>query len=298
MVFSFQTDATYLAHVNATKPFDAPPQVLRNATHPYDAYMSIAKNVWQHNFSDAQITEMRSAYWGGAAESMILMRQVLVEASKAGLLNNTVVVITSDHGEMSLEHRQGLKSSLHEPSVRVPLIVIPFGVPGLERTGRDRCDVRMLLLCIHCVNKQDPSAQGSVKSHVTYRHCGDISRGACCRFTIMVQIALPFISFCCSFLAFHRFPRAGGSSLVPFLQKQRTGAPRQSTWLWSTTLTTPLADPDAIRQGPYSSFDSAIQHSGITRVLFQISSSTSTQILTSLMTLLHRTRLCAALAAT
>lgn len=121
-----------MAHVNASKPFDVPPQVPRNATHPYDAYMSIAKNVWQHNFTDDQITEMRSAYWGGAAESMILIRQVLEEASTAGLLNNTLVIITSDHGEMSLEHRQGLKSSMHEPSVRVPLIMIPFGVSGLD----------------------------------------------------------------------------------------------------------------------------------------------------------------------
>ncbi len=42
-----------------------------------------------------------------------------------------VALQTSDHGEMGLEHRQNWKNSMYEPSVRVPLIITPYNVPGL-----------------------------------------------------------------------------------------------------------------------------------------------------------------------
>ena len=94
--------------------------------------MSNAKAMWGEEFySAAQVRDMRHAYWGAVAEAAILMREVILHASKAGLLNNTVVIITSDHGEMGIEHRMDRKSSLREPSVRVQLIMIPFVVPGL-----------------------------------------------------------------------------------------------------------------------------------------------------------------------
>jgi arylsulfatase A-like enzyme len=127
----YDTNSTWLAHVNASGAFDIPAQVPRDATHPYDAFMSNAKAMWALNYTDAQIVEMRHAYWGAVAEATILMREVIKHASGAGLLNNTVVICTSDHGELSLEHRMDLKSSLREPSVRVPMIMIPFGVSDL-----------------------------------------------------------------------------------------------------------------------------------------------------------------------
>ena len=132
----YDSNATWAAHVNASAP-DVPAQVPRNATHAYDAFMSRAKHVWGEfpAYSDADITRMRAAYWGAVAEMSELLRELLHAADASGHLNNTVVIITSDHGEMALEHRQDLKSSMHEPSVRVPLVVIPFGVPGMARAA-------------------------------------------------------------------------------------------------------------------------------------------------------------------
>jgi arylsulfatase K len=132
----YDTNKTWLGHVNISNGFDVPPQLSRESTHPYDAYMSNAKAMWGMDYTDAQVAEMRHAYWGAVAEATILMREVILHASSHGLLNNTVVIITSDHGEMAIEHRMDLKSSLREPSVRVPLIIIPFGVPGLSSGGR------------------------------------------------------------------------------------------------------------------------------------------------------------------
>ena len=132
----YDTNSTWLAHVNASGAFDVPAQLPREATHPYDAYMSNAKQMWALNYTALQVREMRRAYWGAVAEAAILMREVILHASNYGLLENTVVIITSDHGEMGIEHRMDLKSSLREPSTRVPLVVIPFNVPGLVGGGR------------------------------------------------------------------------------------------------------------------------------------------------------------------
>ena len=126
----YDSNHSWLAHVNASN-VDAPVQPPRNATHYYDAFMSKAKGLWEEDYTNAQAKRMRSTYWGAAAEATLLLEGLLRAARAQGLLNNTLVILTSDHGEMSLEHRQDLKNSLREPSVRVPMLILPFGIPGL-----------------------------------------------------------------------------------------------------------------------------------------------------------------------
>lgn len=130
----YASNSSWISHVNTTAP-DVPPQIPRNQTHFYDAYMSMSKGAWTANYTDDQIKLMRQAYWGAASEASVLMEQLIELASRTGALNNTVVIITSDHGEMSMEHRQDLKNSMREPSVRVPLNIIPLGVSGMSGVG-------------------------------------------------------------------------------------------------------------------------------------------------------------------
>ena len=53
--------------------------------------------------------------------------RVLAALDQAGLAANTVVVFTSDHGEMMGSHRMITKQKLYEESAAVPLIVVPPG---------------------------------------------------------------------------------------------------------------------------------------------------------------------------
>ena len=123
----FATNATYLAKVNESA-VDVPVSWAQplEAMHPGDSYSSIAKNVGG-NFTDAQIRSVRRDYWGAVVEADALFARVLAVAEATGHLNNTIVVFTSDHGEMSMEHRQYLKNSMREPASRVPLIFAGYG---------------------------------------------------------------------------------------------------------------------------------------------------------------------------
>ena len=58
------------------------------------------------------------------------LRRFLTGLEESGLLENTVVVILSDHGEAFFEHDYvGHGSELHRETVRVPLILMGPGVP-------------------------------------------------------------------------------------------------------------------------------------------------------------------------
>lgn len=62
------------------------------------------------------------------------MGRVLAALDQSGLAANTLVVYTSDHGEMMGSHRMVTKQKLYEESAAVPLVIVP---PG-RATGVDK----------------------------------------------------------------------------------------------------------------------------------------------------------------
>ena len=124
----YDTNSSWETHVN-TSAVDPPPDA--GPLHPYEAYQSLVKGISRQNYTRAQQERMRRAYWGAAAQATDMLLEVLFAAEARGWLDNALVVVTSDHGEMSLEHGQDYKNSLLEPSSRVPLIIMPLGVAGV-----------------------------------------------------------------------------------------------------------------------------------------------------------------------
>lgn len=63
----------------------------------------------------------------------VLPGQVISALRETGLLNNTVVIFTADHGELAMEHRQFYKMSMFEGSSHVPLLIMGPGLmSGLQ----------------------------------------------------------------------------------------------------------------------------------------------------------------------
>lgn len=81
-----------------------------------------------------ELASLQSAYDGSLAYLDMQVGRLLDDLERRGVLRNTMVIITSDHGEEFGEHgHTGHGSSLYTPVIHVPLVVIP---PGEATTAR------------------------------------------------------------------------------------------------------------------------------------------------------------------
>ena len=76
------------------------------------------------------IRQMTSIYYGMVAEVDEWVGKILEHLEKLGLAENTLVIFTSDHGEMLGDHGMHSKNIFYEGSVHVPLILrLPGVIP-------------------------------------------------------------------------------------------------------------------------------------------------------------------------
>jgi choline-sulfatase len=115
---------------NFEVPQGEPPGVRQSDWRPFRAYVQAhwTAEQWRlHRWAYARLTERVDAEIG----------TVLQALRDAGLEDRTVVVFTSDHGDMDASHRMEHKSMPYEEAIHVPLIVSWKGVtPGgaVDRT--------------------------------------------------------------------------------------------------------------------------------------------------------------------
>ncbi len=101
-----------------------PPKVGRTgdtASHPMTVGM--AKGFRTEEVSDQEMMKARAAYFACVDYLDEILGDLLHLLERSGLLENTVIVYTTDHGEMAGEHGMWWKNSWHEAAARVPLIV-------------------------------------------------------------------------------------------------------------------------------------------------------------------------------
>jgi len=87
-----------------------------------------AVKLWRKNrgitdLTDEEIRRARTGYYGIVTHFDRQVGVVMDALRRSGLQKNTVVIYTSDHGEMAGEHGMWWKSNFYEGSVSVPLIV-------------------------------------------------------------------------------------------------------------------------------------------------------------------------------
>ncbi len=83
-----------------------------------------------------------AAYYASVAYMDKQVGKVLNTLKEEGLEENTIVVLTSDHGFHLGEHRFWMKVSLHEESVRVPLIIkVPGKKPAVCKSFAELIDL-------------------------------------------------------------------------------------------------------------------------------------------------------------
>jgi choline-sulfatase len=105
----------------------------------------------QHGFADANVPDeaiarARRAYCGSVSYIDDQVARLLKALDESGQAENTIVIFTSDHGEMLGERGLWLKKTFFEPALRVPLIIAAPSnfADGLVAGGRVSTPVSLL----------------------------------------------------------------------------------------------------------------------------------------------------------
>ncbi len=98
-------------------PTPAPPKLSPPA---YDQWLNTHHELDLYRLTDEQIAAARRAYFGMVSYIDDRLGDLLQHLDQAGIANNTLVIFTSDHGEMLGEHGMWYKRTMYEPSSRVP----------------------------------------------------------------------------------------------------------------------------------------------------------------------------------
>ncbi|MBT3289953.1 MAG: sulfatase-like hydrolase/transferase [Victivallales bacterium] len=126
---AFRTNEYWLNKIPADL-VDVPP--IDETAHPANVYQQKAKG-WRQGFGDETVKTIRRIYFAMCAEADAIVGELMAALAEAGMADNTMVIFSSDHGELALEHQQYYKMSHFEGSARVPLI---FSGPGVRQGQR------------------------------------------------------------------------------------------------------------------------------------------------------------------
>ena len=122
-----------LASGNWSEDFERWPYHIQTLSNPENAALMRA--------SPHEVELSRRAYYATLTHIDHQIRLVLGYLREAGLLDNTVIVFTSDHGHMVGEHGMWCMTPFYEMSAKIPLIVVP--ALGDPRLSPGACDTRL-----------------------------------------------------------------------------------------------------------------------------------------------------------
>ena len=106
---------------------DIAPPSQGNALDPHSRRLRHVCAIDAEPVTEAQVSAARRAYLGAIAYVDDNLGRLTAALRASGLAENTVVVLTSDHGEMLGEHGLWYKMSFFEGAARVPLVVASPG---------------------------------------------------------------------------------------------------------------------------------------------------------------------------
>jgi arylsulfatase A-like enzyme len=98
---------------------------------------SVLQRSRQSSWTEQQWREYRGIYFRLVEAADAQVGRLMDALAKSGHLEDTVVLFTSDHGEMNGSHQQTVKSKLYEEAVAVPLIVCVPGVTDKPHVDKD-----------------------------------------------------------------------------------------------------------------------------------------------------------------
>jgi len=99
------------------------------------------RDKWNH-LNEIQIQDIRRAFYALCTHIDHQMRVVLGTLREEMLLDNTIILFSSDHGDMFGNHGLWAKRLFYESAANIPMILM--GTAGDERVGHHRVDDRLV----------------------------------------------------------------------------------------------------------------------------------------------------------
>ena len=90
-----------------------------------------SENPWHGDFGPEQVRHSRQGYYGSITFIDEQIGRILDTLKKRGLYDNTLILFTADHGDMTGDHHLWRKSYAYEASARIPMLMRwPDGLGG------------------------------------------------------------------------------------------------------------------------------------------------------------------------
>lgn len=125
----YRTNQYWYNRVNQSKII-APEWKDLDQMHPCDFQSSMLKGCLPPNatagdfYTKKHRVHIRTIYLAMVAEFDAMVGEYIKAVKDTGKLENTVFIVTSDHGDMQMEHRQFYKMVPYDASARVPMVIM------------------------------------------------------------------------------------------------------------------------------------------------------------------------------
>lgn len=140
--------------------------------YPGDCFDNLdGEKKWKENFLDSKYCEYLRCYYAMVSSIDEQFGRLLDLLDELGLADNTIVIFTSDHGEMFASQGRMYKLTFYEEAARVPFIVrAPNGLKGKSTDVLlNTPDIMPTILgLIGCPNLIPEEVEGLDLSHVVY----------------------------------------------------------------------------------------------------------------------------------
>ena len=140
---SYQSVPRYLDQYNGVD-IDPPRLSSEPIPNPVTDWLAIHHGIDQFPPTDERISASRAAYYAMITHLDEFVGDIVAELKLLGLYDNTLIVFTSDHGDMMGERNMWFKRTFWEHSVKVPLI---FHQPARYSPRRAASIVTLADLC-------------------------------------------------------------------------------------------------------------------------------------------------------
>ena len=132
----YRTTSHWYEKIDPTK-IELPPWAALDTLHPCDLQSSMLKGCTPSDnesaafYNESRRLNVRRVYYSMIAEFDAMVGFYMDTVQASGQWNETVFIVTSDHGDMQMEHQQHYKMVPYDASASVPMVVYD-GRPGKQ----------------------------------------------------------------------------------------------------------------------------------------------------------------------